>query len=594
MEQMNRKQKRMLARILVASAMTIALQFADTGGWMRLALYLTVYFIAGYDILKKAASGIINGRVFDENFLMATATIGAFALALYERSGDYLEAIAVMLFYQIGEFFQSYAVGRSRRNIAALMDIRPDYANIERDGNTVRVAPDEVETGAIIIVGPGEKIPIDGLVTEGRSSLNTSALTGESLPRDVGPGDEVISGCINMSSMLKIRTTKEFGESAVSKILELVEDSAAHKSKSENFIARFARTYTPVVCYAALALAVLPPLFMAGFKDLIPIPLQTLPEFIICDIDQHIEPYYIDVAESYGLPADVCSRCAAETGVTIDDAFPIFGKGFLSTNMPCNASEATSMFQRRRVNLPYQPVTMAMIHNEPGAHPYSTQELKNAIAFIEKEYGVKYDWNALFERAKHMNEQNTIELEKWDYFKTPYSALVGIAETLYRLYSWASVNGQEDYFTKTDRKVIALMRKAYEEIKTALLPGYVFVYLPEEPRPVNWWTFSGVIRPLGYGEGRRDYLAGSDLAFAQWVWQKEGNISHVKVVAAGDRIEIADGLFSRMRGTIIRVDRRKKTCCVALDTSGIIRQVWLPYELVEPVDAPRAVGPQSE
>ena len=175
----------MLARILVASAMTIALQFADTGGWMRLALYLTVYFIAGYDILKKAASGIINGRVFDENFLMATATIGAFALALYERSGDYLEAIAVMLFYQIGEFFQSYAVGRSRRNIAALMDIRPDYANIERDGNTVRVAPDEVETGAIIIVGPGEKIPIDGLVTEGRSSLNTSALTGESLPRDV-------------------------------------------------------------------------------------------------------------------------------------------------------------------------------------------------------------------------------------------------------------------------------------------------------------------------------------------------------------------------------------------------------------------------
>lgn len=256
----------MLARILVASAMTIALQFADTGGWMRLVLYLTVYFIAGYDILKKAASGIINGRVFDENFLMATATVGAFALALYERSGDYLEAIAVMLFYQIGEFFQSYAVGRSRRNIAALMDIRPDYANIERDGNTVRVAPDEVETGATIIVGPGEKIPIDGLVTEGRSSLNTSALTGESLPRDVGPGDEVISGCINMSGMLKIRTTKEFGESAVSKILELVEDSAAHKSKSENFIARFARTYTPVVCYAALALAVLPPLFMILFK----------------------------------------------------------------------------------------------------------------------------------------------------------------------------------------------------------------------------------------------------------------------------------------------------------------------------------------
>ena len=208
---------------------------------------------------------------------------------------------------------------------------------------------------------------------------------------------------------------------------------------------------------------VLPPLFMTGFKDLIPIPLQTLPEFIICDVDQHIEPYYIDVAESFGLPADVCSRCAAETGVAMDDAFPIIGKAMLSTNMPCNASEATSMFQRRRIKLPDQPVTMAMIHNEPGAHPYSTGELKNAIAFIEKEYGVKYDWDALFERARHMNEQNTIELEKWDIFKTPYSALVGIAETLYRLYSWASVNGQEDYFTETDRKVIKIMRKAYEE-----------------------------------------------------------------------------------------------------------------------------------
>ena len=208
---------------------------------------------------------------------------------------------------------------------------------------------------------------------------------------------------------------------------------------------------------------VLPPLFMTGFKDLIPVPLQTLPEFIVCDVDQHVEPYYIDVAESYGLPADVCSRCSAETGVTIDDAFPIFGKAFLTTNMPCNASESTSMFQRRRVKLPDMPVTMAMIHNEPGAHPYSTQVLKDAIAFIEQEYGVKYDWDALFARAKHMNEQNTIELEKWDYFKTPYSALVGIAETLYRLYSWASVNGQDDYFTKTDRKVIKLMRKAYEE-----------------------------------------------------------------------------------------------------------------------------------
>lgn len=208
---------------------------------------------------------------------------------------------------------------------------------------------------------------------------------------------------------------------------------------------------------------VLPPLFMKGFKDLIPIPLQTLPEFIICDIDQHIEPYYIDVAEAYGLPADVCSRCAAETGVAIDDAFPIFGKGFLTTNMPCNASEATSMFQRRRIKVPDQPVTMAMIHNEPGAHPYSTAELKKAIAFIEEQYGVTYDWDELFKYAKEMNEQNTIELEKWDYFKTPYSALVGIAETLYRLYSWASVNGQEHYFTKVDRKVIKIMRKAYEE-----------------------------------------------------------------------------------------------------------------------------------
>ena len=208
---------------------------------------------------------------------------------------------------------------------------------------------------------------------------------------------------------------------------------------------------------------VLPPLFMAGFPDLIPIPLQTLPEFIVCDVDQHLDPYYIDVAESFGLPADVCSRCAAETGVAMDDAFPIFGKAMLSTNMPCNASEATSMFQRRRIGLPDFPATLAMIHNEPGAHPYSTQVLKDCIAFVEKEYGVKYDWDALFARAKHMNEQNQIELEKWDYFKTPYSALVGIAETLYRLYSWASANGQEDYFTKTDRKVIKIMRKAYEE-----------------------------------------------------------------------------------------------------------------------------------
>ena len=207
---------------------------------------------------------------------------------------------------------------------------------------------------------------------------------------------------------------------------------------------------------------VLPPLFMAGFPGLLPIPLQTLPEFIICDIDQHLQPHYIDVAESFGLAADVCSRCSAETGVAIDDDFPIFGKAMLSTNMPCNASEATSMFQRRRIGLPDFPVTMAMIHNEPGAHPYSKQVLKDAIAFIEKEYGVKYDWDALFDRAAHMNEQNTIELEKWDIFKTPYSALCGIAETLYRLYSWASVNGQEDQFTRNDRKVLKLMQQAYE------------------------------------------------------------------------------------------------------------------------------------
>ena len=208
---------------------------------------------------------------------------------------------------------------------------------------------------------------------------------------------------------------------------------------------------------------VMPPLFMAGFPNLIPIPLQTLPEFIICDIDQQLEPYYIDIAESFGLAADVCSRCSAETGVTFNDDFPIIGKALLSTNMPCNASEATSMFQRRRIGLPDFPVTLAMIHNEPGAHPYSTQILRDAIKFIEEEYGEKYDWDALFERAKQMNEQNTIELEKWDIFKTEYSALCGIAETLYRLYSWASVNGQEDYFTKVDRKVIKIMRRCYEK-----------------------------------------------------------------------------------------------------------------------------------
>lgn len=250
----------MLTRIVVALVMTVAVQFVDVTGWLRLALYLAIYFVIGADILKKAWQGIVNGRVFDENFLMAVATVGAFALAIYERSGDYLEAIAVMLFYQIGEFFQSYAVGRSRRNIAALMDIRPDYANVERDGQMVRVDPDDVAVGDVIIVQPGEKIPIDGVVTEGSSSLNTSALTGESMPREVAPGDEVISGSVNMSGVLHVRTTREFGESTVSQILELVEDSASRKSRSENFIARFARVYTPAVCYGALALAVLPPL----------------------------------------------------------------------------------------------------------------------------------------------------------------------------------------------------------------------------------------------------------------------------------------------------------------------------------------------
>lgn len=245
--------------------MTILLQIIDLTGWPRLSLYIATYLVIGYDILKKALLGIIHGRVFDENFLMAVATIGAFALALYEKSGDYLEAIAVMLFYQTGEFFQSYAVGKSRRNIAALMDIRPDYANIEEDGRIVRVDPDEVETGTTIVIRPGEKIPIDGIVISGESSLNTSALTGESMPREVHPGDEVISGSINMNGVLKVRTTKQFGDSTVSRILELVEDSASRKSKSENFIARFARFYTPAVCYGALALALLPPIFMIIF-----------------------------------------------------------------------------------------------------------------------------------------------------------------------------------------------------------------------------------------------------------------------------------------------------------------------------------------
>ena len=256
---MNKKQKKMLTRILIAAAMLIALKLIPVTGILQLALYLVVYGIIGYDILKKAWKGILNRQVFDENFLMAVATIGAFALAIYERSGDYVEAIAVMLFYQIGELFQSYAVGKSRRNISALMDIRPDYANIERDGRLEKVDPDEVEIGSVIVVQPGEKVPLDGVILSGTSSLNTSALTGESLPRDAKEGDEVISGCINMTGVLRIQTTKEFGESTVSKILELVEDSSSHKSKSEDFISKFARVYTPAVCYGALALAILPP-----------------------------------------------------------------------------------------------------------------------------------------------------------------------------------------------------------------------------------------------------------------------------------------------------------------------------------------------
>lgn len=263
---MNKKQRNMLARIIIALIMTVALFFIDATGWTRFLLYLIIYLIIGYDILKKAWLGIIHGRVFDENFLMAVATVGAFALALYEESGDYLEAVAVMLFYQIGEFFQSYAVGKSRRDIAALMDIRPDYANIEKDGKIIKLDPDYVEIGQTIIIQPGERIPIDGIIVSGKSSLNTSALTGESLPLEVNSGDEVISGSINLSGILKVRTTKEFGDSTVSKILELVEESAARKSKSENFIARFARIYTPAVCYGALALALLPPAFLIIFN----------------------------------------------------------------------------------------------------------------------------------------------------------------------------------------------------------------------------------------------------------------------------------------------------------------------------------------
>ncbi len=257
---MNKKQKKMLIRIIIAAVLLIVLHFVPVTGIPRFICYLVVYLVIGYDIVKKAFKGIRNGQVFDENFLMAVATIGAFALAVYEKSGDYNESIAVMLFYQIGELFQSYAVGKSRRNITELMDIRPDYANIENDGKLEKVDPDEVEVGTIIVVQPGEKVPIDGVIVEGNSSLNTSALTGESLPRNAKAGDEIISGCINMTGVLKIKTTREFDESTVSKILELIEESSSRKSRSENFISKFARYYTPAVCYGALALAILPPL----------------------------------------------------------------------------------------------------------------------------------------------------------------------------------------------------------------------------------------------------------------------------------------------------------------------------------------------
>ena len=259
---MNKKQKKVLIRIIAAVVLLITLAFVPAEGWLQFALYMIPYLVIGYDILKKAVKGILNRQVFDENFLMAVATVGAIAL------GDYKEGVAVMLFYQIGELFQSYAGGKSRRNISELMDIRPDYANVEQDGGLVQVDPDEVEIGTVILVKPGEKIPIDGIVVEGATSLNTSALTGESLPREAKEGDEVISGCINMTGLLKIRTTKEFGESTVSKILELVENSSSRKSRSENFISKFARIYTPAVCYGAVALAFLPPIVRMVFMGL--------------------------------------------------------------------------------------------------------------------------------------------------------------------------------------------------------------------------------------------------------------------------------------------------------------------------------------
>lgn len=275
---MTKKQKVMLWRILTATVLLLILQvlgagafevFGAAGRWVRLAVFLVDYLVIGYDILGKAGKGIRNGQVFDEHFLMAVATLGALALVIYEN-GDYLEAIAVMLFYQVGEWFQSYAVGKSRRNISDLMDIRPDYANVEKDGELEQVDPDEIEIGTVIVVQPGEKVPIDGVVVEGTSSLNTSALTGESVPREVSVDDEIISGCINMTGLLKIRTTKEFGESTVSKILELVENASSRKSRSENFISKFAKIYTPAVCYGALALAILPPIVRMAFMGLAP------------------------------------------------------------------------------------------------------------------------------------------------------------------------------------------------------------------------------------------------------------------------------------------------------------------------------------
>ena len=267
---MNKKQKKMLIRILITIVLLVALNLLHIKGVINLGLYLVTYVIIGYDILKKAGIGILNRRVFDDNFLMAVATIGAFALAIYEKSTDYNEAIAVMLFYQIGELFQSYAVRRSRKNISELMDIRPDYANLLEDGKISQVSPDEVAIGSVIVVQPGEKVPLDGVIIEGNSSLNTSALTGESLPRDVKEGDEIISGCININGVLKVSTTKEFGESTVSKILELVENSGTRKSKSEKFISKFAMVYTPFVCYSALALALIPPLVRMFFLNLSP------------------------------------------------------------------------------------------------------------------------------------------------------------------------------------------------------------------------------------------------------------------------------------------------------------------------------------